>query len=584
MSSYCIFLKKTLLLFLLTTLPFFIFAQRQISGEVRDAESGEPLAFANIHLPGSDRGTISNAAGRFQLEIDGWGDSLNISFLGYESLSLEARHLKNDPVVSLRPAGYLLEAFTVRAKDEFLYDLLQNCRKKLKKQEPTEARMYFQLETETQQQPLELIECYYNGTLTGSRIQSLKLKNGRVALADDDGGYFVSVGSSQALTKLDLVNKNELFPLAPLQVSKRGIKKHFRLYRLSDFSQGKHYKIGFESRERAGKYWSGKLWIDKESGTLLRILLQVDHATRFPFQALFPEDKLKDVSMEIEQSFFKSEGTLRLDHLQFQYSFSYENNQRNKEDKGYSAKGLLHAFDYKELFTLPFYSYNPNHNDYRKISFLPYDSLFWEKYPFPLTGNQQDKLSYFEENGFILNFQSQTNDFDENPRRGFFEYDPHFWAADQRIKLTTAKPEPKIDSYFPEEPEAEYLFETQIFLDVTPIGDSLHYNSATIFDLYGSHSYLEDTPQTRCFTNIFFDLCEIERRKLMKVLPRQASQLHEVSELHRQAEERMREVTRRYLREVQQGHRRHQLGKWNKRVKEELGIDNIDLFGLYKEK
>jgi hypothetical protein len=48
-------------------------------------ESGEPLVAANIQIAGSYRGTISNADGKFGIELQHIPDTLMISYIGYET-------------------------------------------------------------------------------------------------------------------------------------------------------------------------------------------------------------------------------------------------------------------------------------------------------------------------------------------------------------------------------------------------------------------------------------------------------------------------------------------------------------------
>lgn len=59
--------------------------QNTITGRVIDANTLEPIAFANIYFPKTHQGTVSDFEGRFRLEVDQTGDSLKASFIGYES-------------------------------------------------------------------------------------------------------------------------------------------------------------------------------------------------------------------------------------------------------------------------------------------------------------------------------------------------------------------------------------------------------------------------------------------------------------------------------------------------------------------
>jgi TonB-linked SusC/RagA family outer membrane protein len=68
--------------FLLLGSIFFSAAAQQISGQIRDAENGEPLAGVTVRVKGTVVGTISDAQGQFVIHATP-GDTLLFTFLGY---------------------------------------------------------------------------------------------------------------------------------------------------------------------------------------------------------------------------------------------------------------------------------------------------------------------------------------------------------------------------------------------------------------------------------------------------------------------------------------------------------------------
>ncbi len=92
----------------------FTFAQ-QLNGYVKDAEQGEPLAFANISARSSGKGTVANLSGQYLLDISGLStdDSISFSYVGYELLTKSVTDLINSPNVALQPAAINLEAVQV---------------------------------------------------------------------------------------------------------------------------------------------------------------------------------------------------------------------------------------------------------------------------------------------------------------------------------------------------------------------------------------------------------------------------------------------------------------------------------------
>ncbi|MBN1447905.1 MAG: carboxypeptidase-like regulatory domain-containing protein [Bacteroidetes bacterium] len=80
-------LSVTLLLILSASLS----AQQRIAGVVRDADSGDPLQFANVWVKGSHKGTTSDRDGRFTLSLDAGEHTIVVSYIGYVSETRKIR-------------------------------------------------------------------------------------------------------------------------------------------------------------------------------------------------------------------------------------------------------------------------------------------------------------------------------------------------------------------------------------------------------------------------------------------------------------------------------------------------------------
>ncbi|GAB5520708.1 MAG: hypothetical protein RhofKO_29590 [Rhodothermales bacterium] len=80
------------------------------SGIIQDANTGQPLAGANIVIPGTSRGTVSDREGRFtfnNLTEDGY--PLQVSFVGYETLSFRFAMPTTQPIAEAEIIEELLE-------------------------------------------------------------------------------------------------------------------------------------------------------------------------------------------------------------------------------------------------------------------------------------------------------------------------------------------------------------------------------------------------------------------------------------------------------------------------------------------
>jgi len=57
-----------------------------VRGVVTDAETGEPLERANVHVEGTYRGTTTNDRGRYRIEVDSLPATLVVRYIGYETV------------------------------------------------------------------------------------------------------------------------------------------------------------------------------------------------------------------------------------------------------------------------------------------------------------------------------------------------------------------------------------------------------------------------------------------------------------------------------------------------------------------
>jgi iron complex outermembrane receptor protein len=80
--------KSFLLINAFFLLSFFSYGQRIISGTVTDAANGETLIGANILIPGTTTGTITDIDGSFTLEISNDTKVVEVSYTGYNNFTL----------------------------------------------------------------------------------------------------------------------------------------------------------------------------------------------------------------------------------------------------------------------------------------------------------------------------------------------------------------------------------------------------------------------------------------------------------------------------------------------------------------
>ena len=109
-------MKRLFLYLLLTALPLVVVAQSVVEGVVTDAQSGQPLEFVNVGVPGNASGAVTNAKGFYRLELKG-GDSVTVrfSFTGYEPAQQRVlpRRGRTELNIQLKPSATQLEAVEI---------------------------------------------------------------------------------------------------------------------------------------------------------------------------------------------------------------------------------------------------------------------------------------------------------------------------------------------------------------------------------------------------------------------------------------------------------------------------------------
>lgn len=118
-------MNKTIIHIALLLLGFFSSVVRAqepeyIRGRLLDAKTGEPIVFASIRIKGRALGVISNADGGFKIPLKyrTYGDTLEISSMGYKPLTLQIKSLTEDVAhtLTMRPGVLNLQEAVVRAR------------------------------------------------------------------------------------------------------------------------------------------------------------------------------------------------------------------------------------------------------------------------------------------------------------------------------------------------------------------------------------------------------------------------------------------------------------------------------------
>jgi len=588
-------MKTVILVAILIFSSICSFSQTVIQGSVRDAETNEALPWCSISVKGTKKGAITNSEGTFIITVNVPKDTLLFSYVGYKAMVIPSSGLLRKGIVLMERTDIQLEEVTIHADNDYLYDVLDRCRKNLLKDKHYHvAKVYYGIETQTKDQPIELLECYYNGFMKGSSVESLIFRNGRIGLAELDQRYFLTLNSSKAISQMNLVRQDPDYPSIPLQFTKKNLKKLFRLT-MEPVENGM-YHIGFQPWNDIRNHFSGDLWIDRKTFALVKIDMSVNDAAVHPFVPIFRIDRLSNVDIKISHT-LKNDGSCnKPDHINFSYHVNYKSVRDNPSvmepsviQREITTRGILCFYDYDDPFIIPRFDYDANYDDYRKMSIIPFNKIFWDNNnALILTGEQKESLGFFADSGLLVNFG------DGNYGKNFLtltHYDSTlyenyytFWDPVKRFSLNRSLTQNKIytqrqinSSIMTDQYNLDNL-EVQLLLDVTRVGDSSSCLSYTVFDEKKTRFHLPEEPETKAFLNVFFDLCEIERRKMEHTLGNAAFTVKQIDSVYRFTMESMKKVTTKYREEVKLGKNKRAFSKWNGDVMENLGIDNVKIF------
>jgi hypothetical protein len=483
-------------------------------------------------------------------------------------------------------AEYLDEISVVASRSSDWYDLLNACRKN-QTQTAASAKAYYELKSRINQQQIELVEGFYNARISGYDLKKLDLKAGRLAVQPYEERLFVSLESSRAITMLQLFEPNPLFPKGPLELSRKQLKKDYSIALSKKYKNenlDSVYVLEYTPTDASGHFFRGEIWINYSKKRLLKITQECAAAARHPFKPLFPSDTIRSMDLAITKTFREEGAKVFFNHIDFIYSVDYKD--RNGHNYSVFTHAVLYAYELNETFSQPVFEFSSDSiGDYRKINAFPYNAFFWNHHDEPKVSDQQDKnYLFFNDPKSITNEALFTADtLLENGAR--FLQHPYVVWSDKRVRFRAfqqenlSTPSGKPHSFLSE----QYNLGVKIFLDVNTYSDTTHLLSATVFDPYESYYRLPLDNTALCFINIYFDLMEIERRKLERLLLVSDKTDTSIRAIYQTCASQWEELRQRYFKEVRRGENRAGLEKWNKIVQDSLGINNCALFHLYTE-
>ncbi|MFN3529319.1 MAG: carboxypeptidase-like regulatory domain-containing protein [Bacteroidia bacterium] len=555
-----------------------------LKGRVESSVDQSPLAFAGILTNRSMQGTISSETGFFRIQYAENDDSLVVRLLGYHEKRLPVLGSDSFLVIQLEPQIMQLGEVVISAKEEeYLYRLLLSVNRAASKTE-SESRAYFELKSYLNNQQVELVESFYNILWQGPDVYDLRLKAGRLALRPFQQRLFANIDGSKSVARMFTFRSNGYFPASPFDYKPNALRKRYLLYSEGGFRNDNGDSvlvIRFVPRSAPTKRFAGRAWLNLENNELLELNLVCKQAAVYPFLPMFTDDVISSVDLDITRSFSYEGGEMRTKRINFSYQLAYLN--RHKQLYTAKTEAVLLAYAPGEPFELPsFTSSSSDMNDYLRINAFPYNPVFWQ------SASETRIHDQFGENEAFFNHPSSRTNMELFKRKSLIGNalleTPFVHWDGQRVIFTqrSERPEP-IQAGKREVRVDDYHLQVHVFLDLNTIGDSLHWQTATIFDPYQSYFYLPMTNGARCFINMYFDLMEMERRRLEQLFTDTKPDMVAAKQLFIRFKAELDSISEQFFKDVMIGNNRKGMYDWNERIYEALKIDNISLFDPFEE-
>ena len=381
---------------------------------------------------------------------------------------------------------------------------------------------------------------------------------------------------------MKLLSNNSNLPDSPLELSKREMRKSFDLSLDKKYVDGNAdsiYVITYEPTDKTGMFFDGSVYVNKTNNTILKITLNCLNCKRYPFRPIFPGDTISNVSFLITKTFTTQQGQTVFNHIDFAYNIDYLSRVGDPYAQSYSIKSnaILYAYDFRNTFLIPTFNVTDGaYSDYRKINAMPYNDFFWRyNDEYRLKDGDNSNELFFND---TYSFTNKTI-FKSNPlmKSKLFQHPYIQWSEDRvffkDIAVDTSAASPSTDVI-----ADKYNLGVKLFVDINTYQDSTSIFSATIFDPYVSFYHLPIDNKAHCFINMYFDICEIERRKLENELKSAVKDVKQFDKIYHELETRFQAKKTQYLKEVDRGMNEPEMKKWNDYIYQALEINNIEMF------
>jgi len=365
--------------------PYF-----EISGKIRDQETGEALSYVSISLADRPVGTISNADGNFllKLPLEDKRDTVIVSTVGYARMKKLAGEFRKEEVIDLQPVSVKIREIKIKAVS--VTEILGNFREKIRENYASGNQLLTGFYRETLKQDeeyinvseavLEILKAPYDAISRNDKVHLLKARKSP-EVRPFHWVNFKLQGGPRTIIMLDVVKTMETF-LDP------GFADyyHYSVQQVIWYKNHPVYVIRFRPVKGANiPCFEGEMYIEKESYALLYARFALDDAglelTGQSFIIKKPGGfRVKPLFVRYQIDFSEFEGLWHLHTAHASIAFKVRSRNDRVNSVFHSVSDLLvtevdqtdlKRFPVKDLFSV---------NDIFAEFTQDYDEDFWENY------------------------------------------------------------------------------------------------------------------------------------------------------------------------------------------------------------
>ncbi len=552
MHATCLIRLLWIPLISVVVFPFSLRAQMVIQAIITDSTNGNVLPYVNVYYPASGTGVVSDLHGSFRIGVSAANDTLVFTTTGFRRRTVVAGAISSS--VQMQPEIRNMKEVVIRPVDDLYYfRCIDSCRSG-KHMMKGMARAAFRQQSTIDSATVELLEAYYNAETDGYDLRQLQLKTGRFGLRPADGHFFLSYENARAITLLPVKSKSDFFPAHPLSMSVEMMRRNYiadPVAAYTNASGDQMLKLRCIPKKKDGSFFITELTMNRTRHFIEEINWSGTTMRHHPFVP-YAGDSIIQITWNIHRTYSGDGDSVRLQMTDFAYTTTYKRLRPSQPNAVFnvSTRAVLFLYRYHEPFILPSFDFGPVAlSDYRKINVFGYNKIFWEQ-------NREYRLT---DNGDFRKFYAlpdvvQTSAaFLPGPmiRNGMFEHPYVHWSR-KRIRIRQTVSDTIQGKAGVATDREQYEVVVKLFAELDTMNGESYLRTSVVMDPYESYWRLPEDSLSGIVVNVFFDHCEIFRRRLeLKYgLQPQSVDLVKMQEEYRQWFIRFNED---YFRQVQRG-------------------------------